>query len=51
MPGGQAAQAAGMTLAAVPNGATAGADFSFADYLFGSLHDVAEQLDRLLPAR
>lgn len=51
VPGGQAAQAAGMTLAAVPNGATAGSDFTFADHVFGSLHDVVDHLDRLLPAR
>lgn len=50
LPGGQAAQAAGMTLAAVPNGATAAGDFSFADYVFGSLHEVAEHLDWLLSA-
>lgn len=50
VPGGRAAQAAGMTLAAVPNGTTATADFSFADYVFGSLHEVVDHLDRLLPA-
>lgn len=51
VPGGRAARAAGMTLVAVPDGATSSADFSFADYLFGSLHDVADQLDRLLARR
>lgn len=51
VPGGQAARAAGMTLVSVPNGATSEGDFSFADYLFGSLHDVADQLDRLLARR
>jgi len=50
VPGGRAAQAAGMTLAAVPNGTTAAGDFSFADYLLGSLHEVVDHLDRLLPA-
>ena len=47
VPGGQAAQAAGMVVAAVPNGAPASA-FAFADYVFRSLHQVAEQLGRLL---
>lgn len=50
VPGGRAAQAAGMTLAAIPNGTTASADFPFADYVFSSLHEVAGHLDRLLPA-
>ena len=50
VPGGHAAQAAGMTLAAVPGGTTASADFPFADYVFSSLHEVADHLDRLLPA-
>ena len=49
VPGGHAAQAAGMTLAAVPGGTTTSADFSFADYVFNSLNEVADHLDRLLP--
>jgi hypothetical protein len=36
-----------MLVAAVPNGAPASA-FAFADYVFPSLHQVAEQLGRLL---
>jgi HAD superfamily hydrolase (TIGR01509 family) len=40
VPGGQAAVAAGMTLAAVPNGHTKAADFPFADYVLDSLNDV-----------
>lgn len=48
VPGGRAAQAAGMTLVAVPGGQTAGDDFRFADYVFSSLAEVLEQLDALL---
>jgi HAD superfamily hydrolase (TIGR01509 family) len=40
VPGGMAALAAGMTLAAVPNGHTKAADFPFAHYVFDSLNDV-----------
>jgi hypothetical protein len=36
-----------MVVAAVPNGAPSNA-FAFADYVFPSLYQVAEQLDRLL---
>lgn len=46
VPGGKAAVAAGMTLAAVPNGHTKAADFPFADYIFDSLHDVISLLKR-----
>lgn len=51
VPGAHAAQAAGMTLAAVPGGVTAAADFSFADFRFSSLHEVVDNLDRLLLAK
>jgi HAD superfamily hydrolase (TIGR01509 family) len=40
VPGGRAAIAAGMSLAAVPNGHTTMADFPFAHYIFDSLNDV-----------
>jgi len=46
--GAQAAVTAGMQTAVVPNGHTTGADFSFVDYVFDSLIDVANDLDRLL---
>lgn len=46
-PGARAAQAAGMVVVAVPNGAPP-ALFAFADYVFDSLQQVAEQIDRLL---
>jgi len=46
--GAQAAVAAGMQTVAVPNGHTVGVDFSFVDYVFDSLIDVANDLDRLL---
>lgn len=46
VPGGQAAVAAGMMLAAVPNGHTKPADFPFADYVLGSLNDVIEIVKR-----
>ncbi len=45
--GAQAAVAAGMQTAAVPNGHPVGEDFSFVDYVFDSLIDVANDLDRL----
>ncbi len=45
VPGGRAALAAGMTLAAVPTGTTSRADFGFAHYVFDSLADVAGNLD------
>jgi HAD superfamily hydrolase (TIGR01509 family) len=40
VPGGRAAIAAGMTLAAVPYGHTTTADFPFAHYILDSLNDV-----------
>lgn len=40
VPGGKAVLAAGMTLAAIPNGHTTPADFPFAHYVFDSLNDV-----------
>jgi HAD superfamily hydrolase (TIGR01509 family) len=40
VPGGLAAVAAGMILAAIPNGHTKAADFPFADYIFDSLESV-----------
>jgi HAD superfamily hydrolase (TIGR01509 family) len=46
-PGVRAAQAAGMRVVAVPNGLPP-ERFDFADYVLGSLHEVAEQLDTLL---
>jgi HAD superfamily hydrolase (TIGR01509 family) len=48
-PGARAAQAAGMTVVAVPNGVPQEV-FAFADYVMASLHAVAEELDRLLRA-
>jgi HAD superfamily hydrolase (TIGR01509 family) len=47
-PGCRAALAAGMRAVAVPNGDTKTADFSFAPYVFNSLHDVLANLDELL---
>lgn len=47
-PGCRSALAAGMLVAAVPNGGTRTADFSAVDHLFPSLHAVAEELDALL---
>ena len=47
-PGARAAQAAGMTVVAIPSGATSGADFAFAGYLFGSLAEVVPRLDAIL---
>lgn len=46
-PGARAAQAAGMTVVAIPNGVPQEA-FDFADYVMDSLAGVADQLDRLL---
>lgn len=46
VPGGMAAVAAGMTLAAIPNGHTKTADFPFANYVFDSLNDVIPLLKR-----
>jgi HAD superfamily hydrolase (TIGR01509 family) len=46
VPGGKAAIAAGMTLAAVPNGHTRAADFPFAHYVLGSLNEVIPLLRR-----
>ena len=48
LPGGRAAQAAGMTLVAVPGVAATVDDFGFAEYVFPSLEHVAANLDRLL---
>lgn len=48
VPGGRAAQAAGMTLVAVPAFPATAADFPFAEYIFPSLVQVAGNLDRLL---
>lgn len=50
IPGGKAAQAAGMKLVAVPGFPATAADFSFSDYVFPSLIEVAGNLDRLLDA-
>ncbi len=44
VPGGKAAIAAGMTLAAVPNGHTTKADFPFAHHVFSSLNDIIDLL-------
>jgi HAD superfamily hydrolase (TIGR01509 family) len=46
VPGGKAAVAAGMTLAAVPNGHTKAADFPFAHHVFDSLNDAKTFLMR-----
>jgi HAD superfamily hydrolase (TIGR01509 family) len=46
--GCRSALAAGMMVAAVPNGETKTADFSAVNYVFPSLNDVAEYLDVLL---
>ena len=48
VPGGRAAQAAGMTLVAVPGFPATVADFTFADYTFPSLVEVTAALNRLL---
>ena len=47
VPGARAAQAAGMRVVVIPNGVPP-ERFDFADYVFGSLNDVAEHLDALL---
>jgi HAD superfamily hydrolase (TIGR01509 family) len=47
-PGSRAAVAAGMLTVAIPNGETNSADFSHAHYVYTSLFDVIENLDRLL---
>lgn len=47
-PGCQSAAAAGMTVVAVPNGATETAVFPCANHIFPSLTDVARSLDSLL---
>ncbi|NLF63833.1 MAG: HAD family phosphatase [Chloroflexi bacterium] len=49
VPGARAAQAAGMCVVVVPNGVPP-ERLEFADYVFRSLSDVAEQLDTLLGA-
>ncbi|MFZ0547223.1 MAG: HAD family phosphatase [Candidatus Promineifilaceae bacterium] len=46
VPGGRAAVAAGMTLAAVPNGHTNSADFPFAHYVLNSLNDAIPLVKR-----
>jgi HAD superfamily hydrolase (TIGR01509 family) len=48
VPGGRAAVAAGMVLAAVPGPQADAADFAFADHVFPSLRQVADALDHLL---
>lgn len=50
VPGGMAAVAAGMTLAAVPYDSTSPADFPFATGIYASLHQVLQELDRFFPA-
>jgi HAD superfamily hydrolase (TIGR01509 family) len=47
-PGCQAALAAGMMVAAVPNADTRAADFSAVDYVFPSLHDLAGRIDAMV---
>lgn len=47
VPGGRAAQSAGMTLAAVPFGFTSSSDFDFAPFIFNSLGEVADTLSAL----
>ncbi len=47
-PGSWAAVAAGMKVVAIPNGDTKTADFSHVDHIFNSLHDVVNNLDKLL---
>ena len=47
-PGWQAAHAAGLLVAAVPNGDTLTTDFSAADHIFPSLLEAAGAFDRLL---
>ena len=47
-PGCHSAAAAGMMVVAIPNGDTKAADFSMADYVYPSLHEVAEKFDFLL---
>lgn len=48
VPGALAAVAAGMVTVAVPSGHTTAADFAFADFVYVSLDQVADDLDRLL---
>lgn len=50
VPGARAARAAGMITLAVPNGQSKPVDFPFVDYIFSSLNDVADNLDRLFSA-
>lgn len=47
-PGCLAAHRAGMMVAAVPHAATASADFTAADVVYASLHEVVENLDALV---
>jgi HAD superfamily hydrolase (TIGR01509 family) len=47
-PGSQAAVAAGMTVIAIPNGQTTGADFSHVQAVVTSLHEVVANLDEWL---
>lgn len=47
-PGCRSALSAGMMVIAIPNADTKTADFSAVDYVFPSLHEVAEELDDLL---
>lgn len=51
IPGVKAALAAGMLTVAVPNDHTDADAFSFADYVFPSLNEVADGIDRLLSRR
>lgn len=51
VPGGRAAQAAGMTLVAVPGFPATAADFAFAEYVLPSLSEVVVNLDSLLTGR
>jgi len=46
VPGGMAVIAAGMTLAAVPHDSTRPEDFPFTPYIYASLHEVRQDLDR-----
>jgi HAD superfamily hydrolase (TIGR01509 family) len=47
-PGSQAAAAAGMLTVVIPGADMSAVNFSHADYVFGSLHEVAANLDELL---
>jgi HAD superfamily hydrolase (TIGR01509 family) len=51
VPGIKAAASAGMKTVAVPNGDTSPMDFADADYIYDSLNEVADNLDKLLKFR